>query len=90
MPRLEFRLTDQDDRVVSAEDFRSKVVLLYFGYTQCPDECPTKPDARGYYAVDHSSAVFVFDREGRARLLAERTAGSMAIATDLRRLIASE
>lgn len=26
---------------VSLQDFRGKVVMLYFGYTQCPDVCPT-------------------------------------------------
>ena len=26
---------------ISLKDFRSKVVLLYFGYTMCPDICPT-------------------------------------------------
>jgi protein SCO1/2 len=25
---------------VSLQDFRGKVVMLYFGYTQCPDVCP--------------------------------------------------
>jgi protein SCO1 len=161
LPALEFNLTNQDGRAVSAEDFRGKVVLLYFGYTSCPDVCPLTlaglehaveslrsgasqvrvlfvtvdpardtapvlkhyvsafgpeivglrgddaaltdltrryrvayhlepPDARGYYAVDHSSAVFIFDRAGDARLLAEASAGPEKIAADLRRLIAAQ
>ncbi len=35
-----FTLTDVDGRRRSLADFRGKVVILYFGYTFCPDVCP--------------------------------------------------
>lgn len=160
MPPLKFTFTNQNSQLVSADDYRGKVVLLYFGYTQCPDVCPTtlamlrealrvlgagaarvrvllvsvdpqrdtaavlksymsnfgsefvglrgddaalntltrryrvayhreKADAQGYYAVDHSSAIFVFDQKGQVRLLAEESAGPKTIASDLRRLLSS-
>ncbi len=40
MPKLEFTLTNDEGKTVSASDYRGKVVLLYFGYTHCPDVCP--------------------------------------------------
>ncbi len=157
---LEFHLTDQDGRPVTAADYRHDIVLLYFGYTECPDECPTtlaslaaalralgpqasqvrvlfvsvdprrdttavlkryvgnfgpqfiglrgdqaeltrlskryriayhyeKPDRYGNYEVDHSSAVFVFGRKGRARLLALSDNTPQQVASDLRRLLAN-
>ena len=141
VPRLAFHLTDATTgKMVTAADFRGKIVLLYLGYTHCPDVCPLtlhniavilhrlgpraadvrvlfvsvdpnrdtlpvlrdyvglfgpdfvglRPDAdalarlaRRYrlaysvtpktathaYEVTHSAAVFVFDRNGDARLL---------------------
>ncbi len=36
-----FTLTDQNDQTRSLSDFKGKVVVLFFGYTQCPDVCPT-------------------------------------------------
>ncbi len=36
-----FRLIDQDGKPRSDRDFRGHWVLLYFGYTSCPDACPT-------------------------------------------------
>jgi protein SCO1 len=46
-----------------------------------------KRDPNGDYDVTHSSAVYVFDTEGRARLLATDSDSPDTIATDLRRLI---
>lgn len=36
-----FTLSDQHGNKRSLADFRGKIVLLYFGYTFCPDVCPT-------------------------------------------------
>ena len=35
------RLTDHDGRARSIADFRGKVVVVVFGFTHCPDVCPT-------------------------------------------------
>ena len=36
----DYSLTGPEGKTVSLEDFRNKVVLIYFGYTFCPDVCP--------------------------------------------------
>lgn len=36
-----FTLTDQTGKVVTDTDFAGKYMLIYFGYTYCPDVCPT-------------------------------------------------
>lgn len=46
-----------------------------------------KPDARGDYVVNHSSAIFVFDRDGKIRLLMNRGDGRQAMAHDLEQLL---
>jgi len=41
LPPLDFVLMRADDgKTITADDFKGKVVLLYFGYTFCPDICP--------------------------------------------------
>ncbi len=37
-----FALTDHTGRAVTDEDFRGRLMLVYFGYTFCPDVCPTE------------------------------------------------
>jgi protein SCO1/2 len=37
----DFALTDHDGRPRSLKDFAGKAVVVFFGYTQCPDVCPT-------------------------------------------------
>ena len=41
MPPLEFTLHDDQGQPVTAEKYKGKIVMLYFGYTHCPDVCPT-------------------------------------------------
>ena len=36
-----FALTDHNGQLRRLTDFSGKVVVLFFGYTQCPDVCPT-------------------------------------------------
>jgi protein SCO1/2 len=36
-----FSLPDQDGKLRSLSDFKGKVVVVFFGFTQCPDVCPT-------------------------------------------------
>lgn len=160
LPPLTYNLTNEDGEAVNASRYHDKVVLLYFGYTHCPDVCPAtlgtlalalhdlgaeadkvrvlfvtvdpardtrsvlkqyvnafgpqfvglrgdddeleslsrryrvaytreKPDVQGDYTVTHSSAIFIFDDDGDARLLVRSTDKANIIAQDLRRLIAS-
>ncbi|MBA1149424.1 SCO family protein [Ectothiorhodospiraceae bacterium WFHF3C12] len=159
-PPLELTLTGESGQPLTAADLRGQVVLLYFGYTYCPDVCPVtlgklkaaltqldearrsevtvlfvsvdpqrdaprrlrtytsgfgqrfvgatsedldrlreltsryassfshgEPNTDGDYLVTHSSSVYVFDEEGRARLLVRPDDTPQAIARDLRRLL---
>jgi protein SCO1/2 len=159
LPDLKFHLTNDLGKPVTAASYHGKVVLLYFGYTNCPDVCPltmvhlhtvlqkmgkqaddvrvlfvTVDPARdtvpvlhqyvtafdphivgltgsqdalaelakryrafyhresgkstnGDYLVTHSSAIYIFDRHGHARLLVTPGTSNDAILHDLRILV---
>ncbi len=36
-----FKLTDQDGKPITDKDFKGRPFLVFFGYTHCPDICPT-------------------------------------------------
>lgn len=146
-------MPDFTGKMRSLGEFEGKVVLVFFGYTQCPDVCPTtlaeaaealkklgpkakdvqvifitvdperdtpellaqyvpafhpsfvglrgdaaqldrvaklfkiyyakSPSPGGDYTMDHSAAKFVFDKQGRIRLLVQHAAGSDVLAHDL-------
>ncbi len=41
MPDLAYQLTDEHGQSVEAGTYQGDVRVLYFGYTNCPDVCPT-------------------------------------------------
>ena len=51
-----FALIDQDGRRRTDADFRGKFMLVYFGFTYCPDVCPTDLQQMGL-AVDQLGAA---------------------------------
>ena len=59
-----FTLIDQNGKTVTAGDFRGRFMLVYFGYTYCPDVCPTTlttmADAIDILDGDGESVVPVF------------------------------
>jgi protein SCO1/2 len=48
-----------------------------------------KPNDNGFYLVSHSSAIFVFGPDGRARLLANQTETVDELTADLKKLLVS-
>lgn len=156
----DFSLTDHNGQARTLADFKGKVVAIFFGYTHCPDVCPTTladfsaalqqlgplaervqvifvtvdpqrdtPDllkqfvpafnptflgmvtdaeslrllAKEYkvvyqkasiksaddYLIDHSAGTYIYDPQGRLRLLMPYGSSPDTIAHDLRALLAS-
>lgn len=155
----DFKLVDHNGQPRTLADFRGKLVALFFGYTHCPDVCPTTlsdfatalksmgPDAnkvqvlfvtldpardtpallkqfvpafnpgflgliptpeqlklitmeykvvyqkttggeKGEYLIDHSAGTYVYDAQGRLRLLMPYGSSATVIARDLKSLLA--
>ena len=57
-----FHLVDGQGHAVTDKDFRGRFMLVYFGYTHCPDACPTT-------LSDLSSAIDKLPQADRARLV---------------------
>lgn len=56
-----FTLTDQNGRTVSDTDFRGRFMLVFFGYTYCPDICPA--------AMGRASEVVAMLGDGAERVV---------------------
>ncbi|CAN7297209.1 SCO family protein [Duganella sp. LjRoot269] len=154
----DFALTDHHGKPRTMADFRGKVVIMFFGYTQCPDVCPTtmaemsavmkelgpqaeqvqvlfvtvdpERDTRellaqyvpafdkrflglygtpeqtaavgkdfkvfyakvegktpGSYSMDHTAASYVFDKQGKIRLLVRSGQGPAPLVHDVKQLL---
>ena len=57
-------LPDQNGKLTSLADFKGKVVVVFFGYTQCPDVCPTTlaeiAEVKSKLGVDRDKLQTVF------------------------------
>lgn len=157
----DFELQDVDGKTRRLADYRGKVLAVFFGFTQCPDVCPTTmgelktvkeelgaqgadlvpifisvdperdtaellrqysaafgadfvalrgslaqteavarefkayfkkvPNEKGDgYSVDHSAAVYLFDRQGRVRVYVRYGSGAQALLGDVKQLLAEK
>jgi cytochrome oxidase Cu insertion factor (SCO1/SenC/PrrC family) len=73
-----FTLTDQTGKQRSDTDFRGKLMVVYFGYTYCPDVCPTDLmavtqalDALGPAAKGIQPVFITIDPERDTKVLAQ-------------------
>ncbi|MCA1778817.1 MAG: SCO family protein [Xanthomonadaceae bacterium] len=87
MPELEFELIDENGQAVTEQMTGSQRQLrqitrryrITYGYEE--------PDAEGHYEVSHSSAIFVFDRQHKSRLMLLDSLSVEQMRQDLERLL---
>ena len=74
-----FNLVDQHGKTVTEADFRGRYMLIYFGYTFCPDVCPTElqsiSQAVDELGADSEKVTPVFITVDPARDTIEQMAG---------------
>src|SRR3954451_10214281 len=77
-----FTLTDQSGKRRSDTEFRGKLMIVYFGYTFCPDVCPTDLmaitqalNALGPAAEDIQPVFITIDPERDTKVLADFMSG---------------
>ena len=70
MPTGDFQLRDTEDRERRLADYRGQAVLLFFGFTQCPDVCP------GAHARHRDQATAGRRRRQAARAVHHRGPGA--------------
>lgn len=62
---IPFTLTDHTGRQVSEQDFAGRILAIYFGFTRCPDVCPTSLFAMAQIMTalgpqaDHVTPIFI-------------------------------
>jgi cytochrome oxidase Cu insertion factor (SCO1/SenC/PrrC family) len=76
-----FALTDQTGKLRTDAEFRGKLMVVYFGYTYCPDVCPTDLmaiskaiDALGALGEEVQPIFITIDPERDAKILGEYVA----------------
>jgi protein SCO1 len=78
----DFQLADHNSQPRSLKDFRGKLVVLFFGYTQCPDVCPTTmaelAEAKKLMGADGNKVQGIFVTVDPERDTAEVLKGYMA------------
>jgi protein SCO1 len=78
----DFQLADHNGQPRSLKDFRGKLVVLFFGYTQCPDVCPTTmaelAEAKKLMGADGNKVQGIFVTVDPERDTAEVLKGYMA------------
>jgi len=87
VPVLHQYVTAFDPRVVGLTGSQDAIAQLAKRYRVFYKPEPAKASSTGDYDVTHSSAIYVFDREGRARLLATPGSSNDEILHDLEILV---